>query len=197
MTTVAGVYDNIQDAYHAIHDLIGHGFAQRDINLIASDSSGEYARYLGTTQVETLLSGDKAMIVGGIANLLGDVRDGTISGIGSVLAAGLLASVIGNGLTATLAKAGISRQKAGYYAEALRRGSTLILVSVDEKLAERAAQIIDRHGPVDFARRIVRWKEDGWSRFDPKGKPYKLAEIDKERDANLSANDRVNTAGVG
>src|SRR5258706_110719 len=145
MTTVAGLYDNIQDAYQALYDLVGHGFAQRDLSIIANDSTGEYADWLGQTELIAPETSNKVAMVSGIASLLHRVGAAVIPGVGEVLVGGTLFGLVGAGIVGTLVNYGVSKHTAGYFAEALRRGGTLVLVNADDKMVERASQLIDRH----------------------------------------------------
>ncbi len=192
-TTVAAVFDDLWDAQQALHDLVGHGFARRDISLITNDSSGKYAQYV-----------NGGAVVGAIAGLLIGLGVIVIPGIGAALAAGPLFGLIGAGLGAVaggllgaLVELGVPQDSAGYYAEAIRRGGTLVLVATNDRLLDRVSQLINRHGPVDLIRRVERWKGAGWSRFDPTALPYNPAEVAHERELARTYNDRINSAGVG
>ncbi len=54
------------------------------------------------------------------------------------------------------------------YAEAVRRGSTVVTVEVisDEQRA-RAEEIVQRYGPVDMEQRSADWVRHGWRGHDP------------------------------
>ena len=58
-----------------------------------------------------------------------------------------------------------SSGEAGHYAEAVRRGSTVVLVdAVDEQEAERARDLMDEMGgSVDMDERVTRWRAEGWT----------------------------------
>jgi hypothetical protein len=56
---------------------------------------------------------------------------------------------------------------ADIYAEGVRRGSTLLVVTVPDEQAEEVRQLMRRHGAVDPWRRARRWKGAGWSGYDP------------------------------
>jgi hypothetical protein len=51
--TVVALFDDFNSANTALRELVDNGFSRDDISLIASDSEGEYGRY-----VETGRSGD-------------------------------------------------------------------------------------------------------------------------------------------
>jgi hypothetical protein len=216
MGTVTAVYDDINDAQRALHDLVGHGFAHRDISLITNDSSGEYARYINnpnhpssTTGKATTLTQEGiggGAIIGGIAGLLVGLGAIVIPGIGAALAAGPIFSLIGAGLGAVtggllgaLVDLGVPETTAGSYAEAVRRGSTLVIVNTNDKLTDRAEQIVNRHGPIDITQRVEFWRTSGWTKFDPEAAAYQQSDIERARQLARDYNDRIkpDTAGVG
>jgi hypothetical protein len=54
-------------------------------------------------------------------------------------------------------------QKAALYSEAVRRGSSVVVVSVrDEEEADRAALIMQELGAMDVEERAEEWRQDGW-----------------------------------
>ena len=57
---------------------------------------------------------------------------------------------------------------AGSYAEAVRRGSTVLVVdAIDEPEAERARQVMDEMGGrIDMDERVSQWRREGWTGFD-------------------------------
>jgi len=58
--------------------------------------------------------------------------------------------------------------EAGHYAEAVRRGSTVLVVdAVDEQEAERARSVMNEMGgTVDMQERASQWRSEGWTGFD-------------------------------
>jgi len=69
----------------------------------------------------------------------------------------------------------------GHYAEAVRRGSTVVTVTTDEQHAERAADIMDDGGAVDIDRRAQSWQQRGYSGYDESAAPLTSDEIARER----------------
>ena len=59
-------------------------------------------------------------------------------------------------------------EDAGSYAEAVRRGSTVLVVdAIDEPEAERARQVMDEMGGrIDMDERVSQWRREGWTGFD-------------------------------
>jgi hypothetical protein len=121
-----------------------------------------------------------------------------IPGLGPVVAAGWLASaavgaVVGGtvvgaagGLVGALTNAGVSKEEADVYAEAVRRGGTLVSAKVpDDKAALTEATL--RSTPyVDVAQREVAYRSSGWTGFDVAAAPYSEAELLRERDLRLT-----------
>jgi uncharacterized protein (TIGR02271 family) len=69
-----------------------------------------------------------------------------------------------------------------YYAEAVRRGSTVVAVATNDMNAERAADIMDDRGAVDIDRRAASWKEQGYKAYDESAPAYNAEQISRERE---------------
>jgi len=61
-----------------------------------------------------------------------------------------------------LIEIGMPEKKAVYYSEAVRRGGTLVCVTVDESKVETARNIIDCHGSLDINNQAAEWRRSGW-----------------------------------
>jgi hypothetical protein len=85
-------------------------------------------------------------------------------------------------------------EQTGYYAEGVRRGSQLLVVTAEEKDVERIKQILRETGAVDLRRRVTRWFSDGWQGFDPAGIAFTEEEILEERRRCLSEQE-IESAG--
>jgi len=73
------------------------------------------------------------------------------------------------------------RDEYGHIAEAVRRGSTVVCVSTDERNADRAADILDNAGAIDVDERAESWKQRGYSGFDDSAAPLTRDEISRDR----------------
>jgi len=51
------------------------------------------------------------------------------------------------------------------YAEHARRGGVVLSATVNDTEADRAAEVIRRHNPVDIDERKAQWKQQGWSGY--------------------------------
>jgi hypothetical protein len=189
--TVIALYDDFNTARDVVQELTDAGFSRDRISLIANDTSGEYSRYLGemrpATTIEEPQSGASAGA--GIGAL-------TIPGIGPVLAAGPLAAAlsalagagigavaggVAGGLIGALVDMGVPEEHAGYYAEGVRRGGTLVTLQAEDTMSDRAVEIMNRFNPVDVQERVSSWKQQGWTAFDTAAAPYTPEEMDRER----------------
>jgi hypothetical protein len=69
---------------------------------------------------------------------------------------------------------------ADVYAEGVRRGGLLLVVSVPEELAEQVRDVMRRNGAIELRRRLLRWRAEGWREFDPLGLPFTEEELVEE-----------------
>lgn len=206
--TVVGLFDTLEMAQHVVKDLVDAGFQRDDISLVANDASNQYSKYLsqsgqsGTHTTEDAVTGSQGASFGAVVGALTGALVGlgalAIPGIGPVLAAGPLLSALGGGaigavagaatggVVASLVKTGIPEEEAQYYAEGVRRGGTLVLVNSVDNMAQRAADIMNRHNAVDVHERSAQWKQSGWKGYDENAKPYTNEELTKFRTASTS-----------
>lgn len=183
--TIVALYDDFVEAQRTVQDLVDNGFQRNNISLVASDAEGEYADYLAQTDVDEDVSAAEGAgfgaIVGGLTGLLVSLTALAIPGIGPVLVAGpIAATLIGagvgavtGGIVGALVDLGVPEDEAGYYAEGVRRGGTLVTVTTSDHMSERAIEIMDSHNPIDVEERVATWQESGWTGYDPNSEPYK------------------------
>jgi len=196
--TVVGLFDTIAEAQSVVQELVNSGFQRNDISLIANDAKGEYANYReasrevgGTGSSTAEGAGAGAVgggVLGGVFGLLVGVGALAIPGIGPVLAAGPLAAALGaagastlvgagigaaaGGIIGALVGAGIPEEDAGFYAEGVRRGGTLVLVKSSDDMAQRAYDAMRRYGAVDVDERSGSWRASGWKGFNANDTAY-------------------------
>jgi hypothetical protein len=195
--TVTGLYDNFAAAQQAVQDLVDAGFARDNISLVANDAAGTYQNSTTTTAREDV-RGNEGASFGAVTGALVGLGAMLIPGIGPVVAAGpLIAALTGagigaaagavtGGITASLVNFGFTEETAGYYAEGVRRGGTLVVVHADENRAAMAENILNRHGIVDVTARASDWQSSGWSGFDETRDAYTAEEIEAERQRYLN-----------
>jgi hypothetical protein len=179
------------DVQNAVRDLVDSGISRDNISVVASDAAGEYARYHGVDipADDTLQGAATGTLLGGLGGLVIGLAALAIPGVGPVLAAGPIASAlvgagvgaVTGGLIGALVDLGVDEDEAGFYAEGVRRGSTLVVARVADNMADRARAILNRYSPIDISSRASMWRESGWTSFDPKAKPYSVSEIERER----------------
>jgi uncharacterized membrane protein len=195
-TTITALYDYREDAQNALRELVDMGIPREDVSLVASDAAGEYTRYHGRdfpAESDTAEGAATGAVIGGLGGLVVGLAALAIPGVGPVIAAGPLASAliaggvgagvgaVAGGLVGALVDLGLSEEEAGYYAEGVRRGGTLLTVTTTENMTNRVMDVLDRHNAVDIEERATAWRETGWSAYDPDARPYDVDEIERER----------------
>ncbi len=184
MKTVVVLFDSLREAQSATRALITAGYSGDDIGLLASDATGEWSRYKASTleggarmstlegaapTSEEIGSGvATGTVVGGVGGLLVGLTELAIPGIGWVAAAGTLATTLlgasmgaaAGGLFAEVEKLGVPKDRTGYYAEAVRRGGTLLFVRLAEEQVDEPMAIMERHHAVDIEERAEEWRRN-------------------------------------
>jgi uncharacterized protein (TIGR02271 family) len=200
--TVVGVYENHEKAERAVRDLVDAGFQRTDVSIVARGREDEpqgttTGTTTGTSGEEHSRAGTGAATgagigaaIGGVGGLLAGLGLFAIPGFGPVIAAGPIAAALtgaglgaaAGGLVGVLVGLGIPKEEAEPYAEAVRRGGYLVIVNAaaDED-AGRAADILDRHDPVDIEERAEYWRQSGWQGYDPKAGPYTGPNLSEEK----------------
>lgn len=199
--TIVGLFDTTNEAQSVVQDLVNGGFNRQDIGLVANNTKGETTtENTGTTTAGESKAGDDAgagavggTVVGGALGLLVGIGALAIPGIGPVVAAGTLATVLGStalgagigagigGIVGALVGMGVPKEDAEYYHEGVRRGGTLVTVKSDDKMAQQAYDIMQRHGAADIEARGAEWKQSGYQGYDPNAQPYTATQIDQYR----------------
>ncbi len=200
---ITRLFDNFFDAQHAVVELERIGVPHGDISLVTSGANKVHApvhvrepRNRSTGEAAASDAGVGAA-AGGAIGAAGGVLAGlgllAIPGLGPVVAAGWLASaavgaVVGGavvgaagGIVGALTHAGVSEEEAHVYAEAVRRGSTLVSAKVaDDRVALAEAGLANLPA-VDVAARGVSYRAAGWTRYDVNAPIYTDEEIARER----------------
>jgi uncharacterized protein (TIGR02271 family) len=137
MQTVISAFDDYQGAERAVERLVEAGFSRGDVHIERGDQA-------------ELFSAEQARTTTG---------DGTR---GEYENRGVLSS-IGHFFT-SLFGMDTPESDAHTYTEAVRRGSSVVVVDVnDEPQAERAVSIMQEMGAVDVDERANQWRAAGWS----------------------------------
>jgi hypothetical protein len=202
--TVVGLFDDYAAAQNVVQELIDNGFHRDYISVFANEQArGIYethdARQVGDANKVSEGAGAGATggtVLGGALGLLVGAGLLAIPGIGPVLAAGPLAAAIGStaagglvgagigaaagGLLGALIGAGVPEQDAEHYTEGVRRGGTLVTVETEDRMADNAYRIMQRHGAVDINERGEQWRREGWTGFDSAADPYTPTRTDRD-----------------
>lgn len=73
-------------------------------------------------------------------------------------------------------------EETGNYAEAVRRGSSVVTVSLnDDSKADEVSGILEDCGAIDVSRRVEAWKATGYKGYDPSAPAYSKDQTEKER----------------
>jgi hypothetical protein len=204
MKTVTGLFDTYRQAEDAVAALKESGISGDDISIVSRDpafvdNSPE------TTAAEGMGVGSGlGLIAGGSAGLLTGLGMIAIPGVGPVVAAGWLISMLAGaaagtvlggaagGLVGALIGSDVTEEDAHVYAESVRRGGSLVQARVHDDRVPEAESILDRHTPVDLEGRRKTYAETGWEKFEdeadatpyvatPAVTPSDIAELDEER----------------
>ena len=208
-STVVGLFDDRDDAHGAVQDLMAAGYTKDRISLVATDPSGEYQKY--GVDTEGNLAGEGAAtgltsgaVVGGLIGLLigagaiffppaGILVAGPVAG----LLAGAAAGAATGGVLGALIGLGIPKEHAEVYAEGVRRGGTLVTVTVDESETQRVRDLLDRDGAVDIEQREDYYRAKGYTGYDHAAHPLTDEERERERDELRGyASDETLSTGV-
>lgn len=202
--TIVGLYDHIGQARATVEQLVDAGFDRDAISLVANATAKEYGRYFdeqgryrsGNFDDE-LTSGEGAAAgagigaaIGGLGGLLMGLGLLAVPGVGPALAAGPIVSALvgagigaaAGGLMGALVNSGVPEEEAGYYAEGVRRGGSLVMLTVAEERVDEAERIMNDHDPVDIDERVAHWKDDGFESYDRDAAPFTTEQIAAERE---------------
>jgi len=188
MKTISRVYDTYGQARQVVEELKSAGIPDARISLVANKHVS--AEYDDVDDVSGAATGAGiGATIGGAGGLLAGLGMIAIPGIGPVVAAGWLAATLAGavagaaagGLVGALADAGLSREDAEVYSEAVRRGGTLVTVQAEDGEATTVQSILDAHTPVDPLTRRKEYADAGWTGYDPRAEPYDITEAERER----------------
>lgn len=209
LKTIVGLYDQLSQARDAVAELAKVGVLQSNINLVANASAEEYGRYFdedgkyqdapSDTASNVATGAGAGALLGGIGGLVVGLSLIPIPGIGPIIAAGPLASALAGagigavvgGLIGGLTSIGVDEEHAGYYAEGVRRGGSLVVVKTDAPMQSRVTEILKKHHPVDIEQRVSRWKETGFTTYDSKQPAYDYDQIAREREQYMAIPPRI------
>ena len=206
--TVVGLYDHLSQAQKTVQDLVDAGFKRDDVSLVANASAKEYDKYFDDegsyradvdhTNDDELTSGEGARAgagigatIGGLGGLLMGLGLLAVPGVGPALAAGPIVSALvgagiggaAGGVTGALVNNGVDEEYAGYYAEGVRRGGSLVMLSVADERLDDVERLMNNHNPIDIEERAEAWKETGFEEYSADAEPYTAEQIAQERES--------------
>lgn len=74
------------------------------------------------------------------------------------------------------------REEAEHHAEGVRRGSSVVALTVEDDRVDEVEAVLDRYHPVDLDRRVQRWREGGYADYDREAPAYTAEEVRAERE---------------
>jgi len=165
LRTVAGVFEDGNEAQLALEDLRSAGIDPHRVSVVAQD--GARARNIASDTGGHVASGTATgaslgLLLGGVAGWLIGVGALAIPGIGPVVAAGPIAAALGvagttaaagagagavaGGLVGALTSWGFSEGEAREYESRVSHGDLLVTADVDQAIAPRAEEILRNDG---------------------------------------------------
>lgn len=194
-STISRTYDHASDATAAIHAVKEIGINTDAISVVANNEHHDVNAIDAAKDDSsaTITGAEIGGVVGGGAGLLAGLGLMAIPGVGPLVAAGWLASMAAGvvagavaggatgGIVDVMSEGGIPETEAHAYAEAVRRGSILVSVRVDEGHAVQVRSAMDMHNPSNVAVRKAAWAKDGWKGYDPTSKPFTNDEAAADR----------------
>lgn len=161
-----GVFSSRQDAEHALNELNRSGFSMDKVSIIARDSSRqEDIAGVGVSDSPSNKADEGAAAgaitggtLGGITGLLVGLGSLAIPGVGPILVAGEIATVLGTtlaggaigaaagGLVGALVGLGIPEERARVYGDRVERGGYLVIVNGSDQEIARAEAILHNRG---------------------------------------------------
>jgi uncharacterized protein (TIGR02271 family) len=199
--TVVGLFDDFSEAQMVVDELEAAGFPRNEISMVthqhgishgtATQSAGEGPGVLGGAVGGAVKGG----VIGGLTGLAASLAMLMIPGVGPALAVGPLAATLsgaglgaaGGGIIGGLTGLGIPKDEAGYYAEGIRRGGTLVSVNTDDMRVDEAMAIFNRHNPVDIDERGGLYRSTGYTGYNENAPHYTPEQIATERNTYATA----------
>ncbi len=161
MSTVIGVFRDINTAENAVKALRDKGFRDNEISIVAKNSeNGQDQNMSQDMEVGSDFGSDSIAdgttwggALGGVAGLLAGVGALAIPGIGPIIAAGPLAGVLSGAVTGGVAGGlidlGIPEERGRQYEEDLKQGGILAVIETSEDKVNDASSILRQNGAKD------------------------------------------------
>lgn len=172
MSTHTRLYDTWSEALAVTERLRGANIDDDDISVISPQNDENDVR--NGTEGAVTGTGIGAALGGGAGALAGAGLL-AIPGLGPVVASGWLVATlaglasgavvggVAGGIVDALTNSGMTAEEARVYAEAIRRGSTVVTVRVDDSQDELVRRLLDESGFVDIGERERLYRSEGWN----------------------------------
>src|SRR5579859_4949094 len=201
--TITRVYDDYATAKQTVQELKNAGLGDSHIGIVASNADGWHKP--GGSEVDPTHDKDRdgkddraegaaagggiGAVAGGAAGVAAGLGLIAIPGIGPVVAAGWLAALaagaagggVAGGLIGALVESGTSKENAELYAEAVRRGGTIVTAKVSDVDEAQYAAILDKQA-LDVRSRELAYRNSGWKGYDPSAPAFNPDQVRRERE---------------
>jgi len=166
-TTLAALFPNRPVADAAVASVLDAGVHRDDVSVVSY--GGGVHDVDEPTHTPPSTAAAAAGAGGAAGSALAALGLAAVPGVGWLFAAGPVgalltaaavggaAGAVGGGLASALAEHGIARRHATLYAEAVRRGASLVVVQVDERHEHAASAALLRHRPIDVESPAASW----------------------------------------
>lgn len=178
MSRVVGLFETTRDVDQIVGDLKAKGFDKNTIGVMARKGVVEQSEHFKLTE-STEVGAATGATIGGIGGLLFGFGALVIPGIGPVVAAGELLTVIGatvlgvgvgaasGGLVGALTSFGLPEHEAKFYSEGVKRGGILVTVQAGEDQIAAVTNLMRQDNAVDVNTRRQEWQSEGAQNIEP------------------------------
>jgi len=171
MSTHTRLYDTWSETMAVTQRLRDALIAEDDISVISPQSKDND---LKDGSEGAVAGAGIGAALGGGAGALAGVGLLAIPGLGPVVASGWLVATlaglasgavvggVAGGIVDALTNTGMTAEEASVYAEAIRRGSTVVTVRADDSQDALVERLLDESGSIDIVERERFYRTDGW-----------------------------------
>jgi hypothetical protein len=164
--TLVALYEYLDDAQDAVQDLLDNDLAREAISLVARTAEPRARAVAGEDDEGAFVLPAPDVALSGLRTILSGARTLAVSPIGTVVAAGPLATSLQGAdrpdLAMSLLDMGLPQNESEWYAEGVRRGGALVALRAADEVADDAIEILEDYEPVDIRRRAEEWRASGW-----------------------------------
>jgi uncharacterized membrane protein len=159
---VIGTFQNLEHARAVLHDVAALNIPTDEISLISRYTTEQFIDPEGQA-TEVVKDARTGAIVGGLAGLLLGISPIFVPGIGAALVGGWLFTTLAGatlgGITGSFGGAltdmGMHAQSVHHYTDAVKHGSSLVMIRVHPDLEAQVVALMQRDGAVEVHERNV------------------------------------------